>query len=844
MKGSEKFLIRLLDSNDIFVIPVYQREYEWKLEHCKQLFNDLISTITNNRSTHFFGSMVSATNPKGGRGEYVIIDGQQRITTVSILLIAIHNILKQGILISEDEKLKNKIHNKYLRDEYDHTIKLKPAANSQKAYNMLFSEDQSDFERDSRITINYQFFYDSILKREVTIDELMEAISRLVVIDIILEKDDDAQLIFESLNSTGLALSESDKVRNYVLMALPLEMQEKYYSSYWCKIEKYTPQNTDAFIRDYLTIKLRRIPIMNKIYSEFKLYSETVDKEELLQDMVKYAKYYDMIQSPESAEGGLRDILTKLRKLDNSVINPYVMEILDGYKSGKFESNEIISILQILETYLVRRIICEVPTNSLNKIFMTLHKDVLRQEGNDTGYLEKLKYILLSKQWSGRFPTDMEVRENLENRNLYQDMKGKYLLYLLECLENQDNYEVVDLQKLILDGQLSIEHIMPQTLSDKWKEELGGSETALQVHEKWLHKLANLSLTAYNSTYSNNSFVDKKTMPKGFKESHLKLNHYVATCDKWTEEELIERNSQLTTLALKVWPGLISSFVPTHKEGNTFSLDEDVDVYNRNIYSFTFAGTKYSVKTWREFLASVISLLHERDATILQELALSSEKNPLAQSISTSENAFSPGDSRRIAEGIYLRVHGDSSSKISLIKKFLPLFDVEPGEITITVSKPVVSTVKYVNYQQKGDIYFKFWDQLLAEMNLKTDLFKNRKPNRSVWLTGKSILGGSMEYFMLIGLNRCTLGFRCDTKDKMTNLKLFDHLYSRKNEIESKIGLPIFWERGDSLRVSHLSIRDDDAQILDESAWPQITSFLVGNMVRLSEVLTPILEKY
>ncbi|HJJ30372.1 MAG TPA: DUF4268 domain-containing protein [Methanocorpusculum sp.] len=551
-----------------------------------------------------------------------------------------------------------------------------------------------------------------------------------------------------------------------------------------------------------------------------------------------------MIQSPESAEGGLRDILTKLRKLDHSVINPYVMEILDGHKSGKFESNEIISILQILETYLVRRIICGIPGQGLNKVFMTLHKDVLRQEGNDTGYLEKLKYILLSKQWSGRFPTDMEVRESLENRNLYQDMKGTYLLYLLERLENQDNYEVVDLQKLILDGQLSIEHIMPQTLSDKWKEELGGSETALQVHDQWLHKLANLSLTAYNSTYSNNSFFDKKNMPKGFKESHLKLNHYVANCDKWTEEELIERNGQLTTLALKVWPGLISSFVPAQKEGNTFSLDEDVDLYNRNIYSFTFSGTKYSVKNWREFLVSVISLLHERDVTILQELALSSEKTPVAQAISTSEDVFSKSDSRCIAEGIYLRVHGDAPSKISLIKKYLKLFDVEPGEISITVSNPVASTVKSVSSQERAEIYFKFWDQLLIEINTKTDIYQNRTPNISGWLTAKSILGGAMSYYMSISLKRCTVGFRCSNNDRMKNKKLYDYIYSQKNEIENKIGLPIYWERGDTLQISHLSIRIDDIDIVDESTWPQINSFIVGNMVTLSEVLTPILEKY
>ncbi len=696
MHGSKKYLTRLLGSDDIFVIPVYQREYEWKLEHCKQLYNDLIFTSKTDRGSHFFGCIVSATNPSGGRGEYVIIDGQQRITTVSILLIAIHNILKKGILQSNDENLGNKILKKYLRDQYDNTIKLEPASNSQKAYYALFSEDQSDYIGDSRITLNYQYFYDAILKSEITIDELMDALSKLVVIDILLDKDDDPQLIFESLNSTGLALSESDKIRNYILMALPLNDQRRYYTSYWQKIENYTLQNSDVFIRDYLTLKLRRIPTITKIYAEFKEYSQRVGKEELLHDMVKYAKYYAVIQSPELAVPGLRTILTKLRKLDNSVINPYVMEIMDGYQSREFELTEIVSILQILETYLIRRIICAVPTNALNKIFMTLHKDVLRQEGNDAGYLEKLKYILLSKQGSGRFPTDREVSESLENRNLYQDMKRSYLHYLLECLENQDNYEVVDLQKLISEGLLSIEHVMPQTLSEKWIDDLGGSEPAGKIYDQWLHKLANLTLTAYNAKYSNNSFVDKKNMPKGFKDSHLKLNHYIANCDTWTEEELVERNKQITDLALKVWPIYASSFVPVIKEGNTFSLDEDVDLSYRSIYSFSFVGTKYTVKTWREFFVSVMELLHERNSAILPELAISLDKTAISLALSTSNDDDPKGFFQRIADGIYLRVNNSTLTKVSLIKKYLVLFGVDPEEITITISDPIPSNTTSV----------------------------------------------------------------------------------------------------------------------------------------------------
>lgn len=250
------------------------------------------------------------------------------------------------------------------------------------------------------------------------------------------------------------------------------------------------------------------------------------------------------------------------------------------------------------------------------------------------------------------------------------------------------------------------------------------------------------------------------------------------------------------------------------------------------------------MKTWREFFVSVISLLHERDGTILQELALSSENPPVAQTISTNEDIYSMSDSQRIAEEIYLRVHRGASSKISLIKKYLKLFDVEPGEITITVSNPVASTVKSVNSQKKEETYFKFWNQLLVEINTKTDIYQNRTPNISGLFTAKSILGGGMSYYMSINLKGCAVGFRCSNNDKMKNKKLYDYIYSHKNEIENKIGLPVYWDRGDTLQISFLSIRLDDIDFMDESTWPQINSFMVGNTVALSEVLTPILQKY
>lgn len=684
MKGEEKSITEMLSKDDGFIIPVYQRDYAWGLEQCKQLYDDLVATVKTNRPSHFFGSIVSALDPKGNKSHYIIIDGQQRITTISILLLAMRNISINGELKSNDTKFVDYI-NSHLIEHVRDKIKLIPATNSQIAYKALFEND-GNYVKDSRVTVNYNYFYDRILRNELTIDELFESIDKLMIIDIFLSSDDDAQLIFESLNSTGLDLSESDKVRNYVLMSLDIDEQEKYYSHYWGKIENNTSGRTDNFIRDYLTIKLKRIPTQSKIYDEFKIYSRNLNKEELLSEMVKYSKYYLSIYSPEKANPEIISNLRLLRKLDFGVANPYLLELLDNYNSQKLSDLDVRKSLEIIEDYLFRRVICGVQTNSLNKVFTTLHKDVIKLDGNDVGYVEKLKYILIHKESGARFPDDNEFSESLHTRNIYTTMAERYKLYLLERLEQYGNDEKIDIRNLISENKLSIEHIMPQTLTEKWIDELGGLEKANEVHEKWLHKLANLSFTAYNSKYSNYPFEEKRDMELGYKDSKFTLNKFVAGCDKWTETELIQRENILTNLSLKIWYPLTSSFEPKIKQiGTVVNLNEDDDFTGKTIDSFKFEGIEYDVGSWKEFLIIMLQLLHKKDKKILTDLVFAPKNNLLGMSFKPTNEEYQWRYSK-IDEGVYVYTNSSTTSKIDVLCQCMNKFGIPTTNVEITLS--------------------------------------------------------------------------------------------------------------------------------------------------------------
>ena len=316
MKGDAQPLIKFFDGSDKrFIIPLYQRNYDWKEENCEQLFNDLLNLHESNRKSHFFGSIVSSIQP--GTEDRYIIDGQQRITTVSLLLIAMVNAQKEGLIEAVDSKLVEKIFKRYLVDEYqedERKVKLKPIKKDMEAFDALLYKSREQYIKESNVTRNYDFFYDRVIRSGLTIDELFETIKKLEVINIRLDADDDPQLIFESLNSTGLDLSEADKIRNYLLMSLSPTEQDDLYNRFWNPIEVFTKYDPSSFVRDYLTMKQGKIGRIDKIYFIFKEYAEgnNMARADLLEDIHHYAKIYSQIDNAKAGTDKLNQKLSQL----------------------------------------------------------------------------------------------------------------------------------------------------------------------------------------------------------------------------------------------------------------------------------------------------------------------------------------------------------------------------------------------------------------------------------------------------------------------------------------------------------------------------------------------------
>lgn len=682
MNGQAKPLVKYLDGSDTrFIIPVYQRNYDWKIENCRQLFDDLKKVIENERESHFFGSVVSVANTQGSSSEMLIIDGQQRITTISLLLLAIVNLLKEGKIVADKSNLCDRIENTYLIDPYqpdEKKVKLKPIKDDQDAFLKLFDTDE-EYNHASNVTQNYLYFYNRILNGEITADELFSAICSLVIIDISLDpQKDDAQLIFESLNSTGLDLSEGDKIRNFVLMGQDSDKQEQYYNKYWNKIEKNTGYEVSDFVRYYLTVILSKTPAIKDVYMVFKEYVEKnkIETEPLLQDMLKYAKYYMQIKCDDLGSAKLNSIMKRLNVLDMSVSMPYLMAVMEYRETTAMNEVEFAKILETLETYIFRRLICGVPTNALNKIFAMLHKDCLKYKKEDSVYVDVLIYLLNSKSSSGRMPKDTEFVIGLEEKNIYS-MKAKNKMYLFDRLENEDSVEHTNVVELMQEGTYTVEHVMPQTLSATWKEELG--ENYQEVYDKWINRLANLTLTGYNSQYSNRPFNDKKNAEKGFKDSHLHINAMIAECDSWTEKELIKRNIMLKDKALQLWSYPQSDFAPEVAVNEKHYLDDDFDFTGRSIVSYTFLDTPYSADSWSDMYQQVVKFLFELDSTIIYKLV--NEENGLGVHFVDKET----GGYVEIAPKVYLYVASSTRSKISNLRRIFELYQLEGSELGLEI---------------------------------------------------------------------------------------------------------------------------------------------------------------
>ena len=686
MKGSEAKMTGFMEGADKrYIIPVYQRKYDWKLENCRQLYSDLKKIVLEGRSSHFFGSIVSSVVPVGSRLEYHIIDGQQRLTTVTLLLLAMRNLIAQQKLVSQSGRLDEQIAQRFLISPWaaaDDQIKLRPVKGDREALARLFG-DAEDFDPASNLTHNYRFFCDMLLKESISIDELYAAIGKLEIISITLDHDDNAQLIFESLNSTGLALEEGDKIRNYILMGLNPREQNSYYDTYWTKIEKCTGNDVSSFVRDYLSIKEQVTPTLNTVYHAFKVYADGIRQPitTLLDDLLRYARLFEKLRTCKSGLGEKRldDCLYRMSRLDIGVTRPFLMEVLRLNQDGKLSSQDVLTVFLTTEDYLFRRNICEVPTNALNKIFLMLNKEILRYDGTTENYVEKFVYALLSKRESGRFPDDEEFSTALAAKQVYL-MRGKYKAYLFERLENHGTIETKDVYTHLDNKVYTIEHIMPQHLTPAWTRALGPNSA--EIHSTWLHRLANLTLTGYNPNLSNKTFAEKRDAAEGgYKASGLKMNQRIAQKETWGLIELEERNHELAVLALKIWPFPQSGFVPATKDFDFCTLDdEDIDLTGRSIAKYSLQNVEQPVSSWSSMFEQVVKFLHEKDKSVLFGLVHApDEDSALSAILSGTEDGMRVP--LKIDDGIYVEKNTSTAYKISLLRRLFARYEMNPADL-------------------------------------------------------------------------------------------------------------------------------------------------------------------
>lgn len=845
MKGSEAKLVSYMQGSDKrFVIPVYQRNYDWKLDNCKQLFDDLVKIIRQDRKSHFFGSIVSVHNDDGEYNEFLVIDGQQRLTTISLLMLAMYNLMKAGIIVPAQTNLPDKIYKTYLIDEWqeeDTRIKLKPVKNDSKAFDKLFGEED-EFIPESNLTINYKYFYKRIQKEEISIDQLFTAITKLEIINIRLNQEDNPQLIFESLNSTGLALSEGDKIRNFILMGLPTKEQNTYYEKYWNRIEVCTDYDVSAFIRDYLSIKQLTIPAMSKVYVTFKEYVEDnrIETEPLLQDMLDYAKRYAILLRGKTADKPLNACIYRLNRLETTVTRPFFMEVLRMLETNVIGIEEVRNIFLYTENYWFRRTICDLPTNTLSKVFLLLHREIIRFDGSEADYFEKFKYALLAKNDRVRFPRDTEFIEAFTSRHVYQ-MNSKNKIYIFERIENYGTVEDKDIYRHCDEGEYSIEHIMPQHLTPLWVEELGVDFA--EISETWLHRIANLTLTGYNSKYSNNSFNEKKTMKNGFAQSGLRMNTWIAQQDCWTLAELQKRNEMIMKQAVDIWSVPETNYKPSEKQLDSYTLDDDVDLSGREIIRFEYKNTRQPVNSWIAMMEQMLKILHAEDKSILSVLAHTKDSEvELASYISDDPSTLRSAS--ELDEGIYLERGTGTTLKISIMKRLFKAFGANPEDLVFYL-KDVNEDHQEEESGPRHEIRRKYWTFALPLIREATNnmIFNNVNPSKMNWMSGYFGIGG-FSICCVANYDQARVELVLFKNEKERNKAAYDYLYDHKLEIEKLLGAEIEWNRSNDSKSSCVLIRMTDISVANETDWIQMAKFHAEWSKKFYDVFVPYLQKW
>lgn len=586
MDATKSNIFSLLNGQIQYIVPVYQRLYSWEIEQCQCLWADILAMQNENREGHFLGSIVciaEKTSPIGVQ-KYMVIDGQQRLTTLTLALIALRDTVKDDSEINKEE-----INISYLINQFKE---------GEEKYKLLLTEEDRDvlialIEKKpiqegmiSKILNSYNFFKSKIEKNELEPSKLSEAMGKLLIVLINLEREhDDPQAIFESLNSTGKKLSSSDLIRNFILMGLEKEPQKTLYNNIWRPMELLfghdnAGEHMSWFFRDYLTMKMHRIPKIDNVYDEFKrwrLNNSELSNDALCTELFDFAKIYTDITFAKCTDSELNTYYKQINSLNMGVVLPFLIFVVHDFNKFKADENPklshdgLLEIVRLCISYVLRRSVCDIPTNSLNKTFATLANEIKEDD-----YLNSIKAAFIKKDDYKVFPNNEMFKKAFVSKEIY---KSRNRNYILDRLENYDNKTTSIIENM------TIEHVMPQNDDpcNEWKKMLGDEWE--RVHTEYLHTIGNLTLTNYNSEMSDKPFLEKMEMEGGFKETNIRLNKYIVKQTEWTEKQIKERADLLFEKAKEIWeyPVLSEEELAPYIEKTAPEVQYTLESYNLNL---------------------------------------------------------------------------------------------------------------------------------------------------------------------------------------------------------------------------------------------------------------------
>ena len=690
MKANETKVEDFLSSNKTqFVIPVYQRNYDWSTGQCKQLLDDIFEVGNNKKmNAHFIGSIVyvhddvyTASRIK----ELTIIDGQQRLTTLTLIYLALYQLAKD----LKDEGLESEISETYLINKFapeEEKLKLRPTDNNDKALKFLLRENSGEEYTDfSKLIDNFNYFKGRITEENYQV--VLKGLSKLMFVEVSLDREkDDPQRIFESLNSTGLELTQADLIRNYILMGLNRRDQNKIYQNYWEVIEKLAKDESSnssrvsEFIRDYLTLENKNIPNKGKVYLEFKGKYPIGTLEELeavLSSLKTLVKHYNKLVNPKNeSDKEIKRQLEYISKLEINVAYPFLMKVYGDYSTEVIDKPTFLKVLDLIQSFTWRRFILGLPTNALNKIFMNLYDKV-----DTSNYFYSIQKSLLQRTGVQRFPRNTEVIDALKIKDVY-NIKSKNRTYLLERLENFENREPV-----LIDGNtdITIEHIFPQNPDAKWKLELGVDEYNY-IKENYLNTIGNLTLSGNNGKLGNKPFIEKRDLPEaGYKDSRLWLNKYLTILEKWNKSEIERRFDLIAERFLKIWeiPDISIDDTLDDNEVNIFEAEEPK---GKKLEYAVFFDQKIEVNQVAKLYSEVFKQLFE----LQPETFFTTE---LAEKIGLTKNPTegNPRQAIQLNDTYVIEGNIDNNGKFDRIKLALKLFNFE-DELMIKYAEEITTT--------------------------------------------------------------------------------------------------------------------------------------------------------